>query len=67
MRATIDMTERSVYDITYRCRDIGYGVEEGEGEYVYRGRETMAGKLILTPTDGGPTIYLFDDEIVDAR
>lgn len=54
-------------EIEYRCRDIGYGVEEGDGVYTYRGRETLAGKLTLEPIDGGDTIYLFEDEIVSVE
>jgi hypothetical protein len=54
------------YQIAYKCRDIGYGVERGRGEYVYRGT-AYADKHEFTPVGGGPTIYLFDDEITEAR
>ena len=52
-----------VYDVEYACRDIGYGVEQGNDYFYYDGRETLADKFIFTPTNGGPPIYLFDDEI----
>ncbi len=53
------------YQIAYECRDIGYGVETADGEFVYRGYGDW-GKHAFTPTDGGPAIYLFPDEITDA-
>lgn len=57
----MDVGER--YSIEYRCRDIGYGVEEGEDAFVYQGVESF-GKRQLQPVNQGPTIYLFDDEFV---
>jgi hypothetical protein len=51
------------YWITYECRDIGYGVESGDGEFVYRGASDGWGKHAFTPAGGGPTIYLFADEV----
>ena len=63
MRDT-ELQVNHTYQITYVCRDIGYGVEEGEGEFVYRGA-AAGGKHEFTPVGGGPTIYLFPDEIAD--
>lgn len=54
-----------VYWIAFDCRDIGYGPEEGCGEYVYRGPASW-GKHKFTPVGGGPTRLLFPDEITDA-
>ena len=51
------------YEIDYRCRDIGSGVETGGGMFVYRG--ITWGKFAFEPTGGGPAVYLFPDEIVD--
>lgn len=51
------------YWISYECRDIGYGVETGCGEFVYRGPSGDWGKHEFTPVGGGPPIYLFPDEI----
>lgn len=50
-------------EITYRCRDIGYGVEEGDARGVW-GERQWTGSRLFTPTDrSGPALYLFDDEI----
>lgn len=57
------MEEGERYRITYRCRDIGFGVEEGEDTFLYEGVESF-GKRQLQPINQGPTVYLFDDEIV---
>ncbi len=54
------------YWIAYKCRDIGYGVETGDGEFVYHGYGDW-GKHAFTPVGGGPDIYLFPDEIKDAH
>ncbi len=54
------------YWIMYVCRDIGYGVEEGSGEFIYRGGPDWTGKHTFTPVGGGPDIYLFADEIAHA-
>ena len=51
------------YQITYECRDIGYGVEAGEGEFIYRGQFDAWGKHEFSPVDGGATVYLFPDEV----
>lgn len=52
--------------ITYRCRDIGYGVEEGLASGIWGDRD-WTGKRTFARTDGGPTLYLFDDEIVSDK
>lgn len=54
------------YWVGYRCRDIGYGIEEGHAEFVYRGGPDWTGKHEFAPVGGGPTIYLFPDEIEEA-
>lgn len=59
-----DLVENHVYTITYRSRDIGYGVEEGYGEYIYRGLFDTWGKYEWQPIDGSPSVYLFPDELV---
>lgn len=55
-----------VYIIEYQCRDIGYGVEEGAGEFVYRGLFDSWGKHEWQPLDGSETLYLFPDEVISA-
>lgn len=50
--------------LEFRCRDIGYGVEEGSGEYLRLTVKDWTGKTEYRPAHGGHTIYLFDDEIV---
>ena len=52
-----------VYWVKWKARDIGYGVERGSDEYVYRGREPI-GKMQFERADDGQMVYLFDDEIV---
>jgi hypothetical protein len=54
------------YWITYECRDIGYGIESGYSEFVYRGGPDWTGKFQFDPLDGEAPIYLFPDEIKDA-
>jgi hypothetical protein len=58
-----NIAEGARVEVSFRCRDIGYGIEEGEGVYTYRGRES-GGKLTFEPTDGSEPIYLFDDEVL---
>lgn len=71
MADTLKLEQGERYFVTYRCRDIGYGIEEGEGEYVYAGIEPLANKRIFEEPityvfEGSPrTIYLFDDEIIE--
>lgn len=66
MIALRDLNVGEDYRIDYRCRYIGYGVEEGEDTFIYQGREPL-GKYIFEPVNGGPAIYLFDDEIMDVE
>jgi hypothetical protein len=54
------------YQIAWDCRDIGYGPEEGSRQFTYRGPASW-GKHEFTPDSGGPPVYLFPDEITDAR
>jgi hypothetical protein len=51
--------------IAWESRDIGYGIESGFGEFVYRGGPDWTGKHTFTPADGQDPIYLFPDEIKD--
>ena len=55
------------YWISYECRDIGYGPENGYNEFVYRGGPDWTGKYEFQPVGGGSTIYLFPDEIEDVH
>lgn len=50
--------------VTYRCRDIGYGVEEGITEGWWSCGCDTWGKRPFTPLHGGSTLYLFPDEVV---
>lgn len=52
------------YAIEYRTRELGYGIEEGSGDYVAIDETNLGGGRGFEPVDGGETIYLFDDEIV---
>lgn len=61
------MTPNQVVTIDYRCRDIGYGVEEGTIEAFWTGDVDWIGKLTVRPVDGSPTMYLFEDEILDRQ
>jgi hypothetical protein len=54
------------YELSWQCRDIGYGTESGHGTFRYWGVETF-GKHTWEPTNGNPYIYLFDDEILTAE
>ena len=56
-----------VCTITYRCRDIGYGVEEGIIEAFWTGEVDCWGKRTIRPVDGGPALYLFEDEVVEVE
>jgi hypothetical protein len=55
-----------VYELAFECRDIGYGVESGYGEYVYRRGPDWTGKHEFQRVGDGQTIYLFPDEITEA-
>jgi len=55
----------------FRCRDIGYGIEEGEIELPPLDSPDWTGKrpyrLIWgtwATSDAGATVYLFDDEVL---
>jgi len=48
--------------VSYRCRDIGYGVESGVVEGYFTGEEDAWGKLTLQ-CNNGDVLYLFQDEI----
>jgi len=58
-----DLEINHVYEIEYQCIDIGYGVESGNGEFVFRGRSDTWGKGEFQPLDGSPTLYLFEFEV----
>jgi len=51
--------------LNWRCRDIGYGSEEGEGNYIRRLDPDAWGKSRYEPVGGGPSLYLFTDEVVE--
>ena len=62
---TLELPQRNhVYTIHWEGRDIGYGVEEGVHECVYRGLFDSCGKHEWQPLDGSPTLYLFPDEVL---
>ena len=50
-------------DIHYKCRDIGYGIEEGYATGVWGERNWQGHRTFVQhgPLD---TLYLFDDEVV---
>lgn len=52
--------------ITYVCRDIGYGVESGTAVGTW-GERDWTGKRSFVSRIGSATLYLFDDEIVEER
>ena len=52
--------------ISYRCRDIGYGVEEDVIDGFWTGEIDTWGKYTIRPLDG-PTLYLFADEFVSVE
>ena len=54
--------------VTYRCRDIGYGVERGTVRACWTGEVDAWGKLTIEVLSGRRrTIYLFADEIRTVR
>jgi hypothetical protein len=59
------LVEGHVYRVRYDCRDIGYGGESGERDYVYRGETGGAGKHTFAPVVSGDEIYLFPDEVTE--
>ena len=61
------MKPNCVYNITYECRDIGYGgVESGEIRAYWTGEIDTWGKYTIVPVDGSERLYLFQDEILNA-
>ena len=56
-----------VATISYRCRDIGYGIEEDTIEGFWTGEVDAWGKHTIRRIDGGPTLYLFKDEITNVE
>ena len=72
------LTKNLVCRVTYKCRDIGYGVESGSFEGYWTGEVDTWGKRtfhviehFLDPdgVDGEPAdvLYLFPDEIVSVE
>lgn len=59
------LTPNCTYWISYECRDVGYGPENGYAEFVYRGGPDWTGKREFEPVGGGPVIFLFPDEITN--
>ena len=58
----------SICIVTYRCRDIGYGVERGTVRARWTGEMDAWGKLTIEVLSGRRrTIYLFADEIRRVR
>lgn len=54
--------------LTYRCRDLGYGVERGTVRAYLTGEVDAWGKLTIKVLSGRRrTIYLFSDEIRRVR
>jgi hypothetical protein len=66
-KVSLALTPGHCYRISYECRDIGYGPEDGYGEFVYRGLIDDWGKHEFSPVGGGPEIYLFPDEITNVE
>lgn len=54
-----------IVTINYKCRDIGYGVEEGEVEGYFTGAEDTWGKRTFQPLDRSDPLYLLADEILE--
>lgn len=54
-----------LYNLVYKCRDIGYGVEKGHIPAKWTGEQDCWGKL--TFDSFGTFYYLFPDEIVRAE
>lgn len=78
---TSKLIANRVSNITYRCQDIGYGIEEGTvlgywtGEIDTWGKYTIrvivdpivASEFGLEEASTSPFLYLFADEIVDVQ
>ena len=58
------MKPNTVYTISYQCRDIGYGIEEGIIDAFWTGEIDTWGKRTIVPINGQRPLYLFMDEIV---
>lgn len=53
--------------LRYRCRDIGYGEEEGESFGWFTGGRSQGGGFAFQPspeTQPAPVLYLFPDEVI---
>ena len=62
------MKRDTICTVTYRCRDIGYGVERGSVRACWTGEVDAWGKLTIEVLSGRRrTIYLFADEIRRVR
>ncbi len=62
------LKRNTVYIVTYRCRDLGYGVERGTDKVYWTGEIDAWGKLTIKVLSGrGRTMYLFADEIRRVR
>lgn len=62
-REQMTIEPRRVYEISYACRDIGYGVESGILDAFWSGEIDYWGKYTIVPIDGSDPLYLFADEI----
>jgi hypothetical protein len=52
-----------IVQLHYKCRDIGYGIEEGTVAGHFTGNRDNYGKYTFRRDDGGADLYLFEDEI----
>jgi hypothetical protein len=52
-----------IVQLHYKCRDIGYGIEEGTVTGHFTGSRDDYGKCTFKREDGGADLYLFEDEI----
>jgi hypothetical protein len=59
------LIKNQVIEITYECRDIGYGVESGTIRGFWTGEVDYMGKYTIKPINGGLNHYFFEDEFVD--
>lgn len=62
----LTLTPKTVYELSYSTRDLGYGISEGYVDAYWTGDIDAWGKLTIQPVNGGPTLYLFPDEIIEA-
>lgn len=60
------LTAKTVYQLSYATRDLGYGTEENTIDAYWTGEIDTWGKMTIKPVDGSPTLYLFPDEIQEA-